>query len=131
MPITQDHVAFTASPNTNILTLRLSGTLNKDDYEQFIPAIENAITAHGKIRLLIELADFKGWTLPAMWEDLKFDVKHYADVERIAILGHTQWARAMATLSKPFTAATVRYFDTSEISEAEQWINERDDNTRP
>jgi hypothetical protein len=105
-----------------ILNVKLSGKLHKDDYQHFVPLVERLIGQHGKIRIMVELHDFHGWDMAALWEDLKFDVKHFKDIERLAIVGETKWEQGMATFCKPFTTADIRYFDVKDIAAARQWI---------
>jgi hypothetical protein len=57
-----------------------------------------------------------------LWEDIKFDAKHFRDFERIAIVGERKWEPGMALFCKPFTTASVRYYDESEIGEAREWL---------
>ncbi len=108
----------------NILTMRLSGKLTKEDYEQFVPEIERIMKAHDKVRILVELVDFHGWTAAAAWEDTKFGMHHFSDIERIAMVGDKAWEKGMALLIKPFTMAKVQYFDTHQLSAAKKWITE-------
>ena len=68
--------------------------------------------------------DFHGWTAGALWEDIKFDMHHWKDIERLALVGETKWEAGMAAFCKPFTKATVRYFDQSQMEEARKWIVE-------
>ena len=72
--------------------LKLSGKLTKESYESFVPAVEKQIQKHGKLRLLVEMHDFHGWTAGALWEDIKFDTHHWRDIERLAIVGETKFA---------------------------------------
>jgi hypothetical protein len=104
-----------------VLDMRVSGKLVKDDYEHFVPAVERLIQQHGKIRVLLEMTDFHGWDAKALWEDLKFDLKHFSDIERVAMVGDKRWQKGMAVFCRPFTTAKVRYFDHSQLSEARQW----------
>jgi hypothetical protein len=104
------------------LTVQLSGKLTKEDYEKFVPKIEQRIRDKGKLRLLVELLDFHGWEMAALWEDIKFDAKHFKDIEQLALVGHSKWEQGMATFCKPFTAAKVRYFDESKLADAQQWL---------
>ncbi len=60
----------------------------------------------------------------AAWEDVKFDLHHFADIERLALIGENRWEAGMAVFCKPFTAAKVRYFDDSKADEAAAWIHE-------
>lgn len=51
-------------------------------------------------------------------------IEHFADTERLAMVGETQWQHGMATFCKPFTNATVRYFDHAEAKAVRQWLGE-------
>jgi hypothetical protein len=107
-----------------ILIVNVSGKLSKSDYEQFVPETERLIKQYGKIRVLFEMHDFHGWDLAALWEDTKFAMHHFADIERLGVVGETAWEHGMATFCKPFTGATVRYFDRSQTGDAANWIAE-------
>lgn len=107
-----------------ILVVTLSGKLSADDYAHFTKEVEGAVAVHGKIRFLVEMYDFHGWTAGALWEDVKFDFSHYAHIERLALVGDRKWEEGMAMFCKPFTTAKVRYFDESEANEASSWIHE-------
>lgn len=60
--------------------------------------------------------------MPALWEDVKFDVKHFNDIERLAIVGESAWEKWMAAFCKPFTTAKIRYFPAEQLAEARAWI---------
>jgi len=57
-----------------------------------------------------------------VWEDTKFAVHHFRDIERLAVVGETKWQEGMTVFCKPFTTATIRYFDHSKASEASDWL---------
>ena len=105
-----------------VLHVRVCGKLTKEAYETFTPVVEDLIQEHGKLRMLFEMHDFHGWTAGALWEDLKFDFKHWKDIERLAIVGESKWEAGMAVFCKPFTAATIRYFDHAKLDDAQAWI---------
>jgi|SRR5579875_1588291 hypothetical protein len=106
------------------LLVQLSGKLTKEDYQRFVPEVERLIQREGKLRMLVRMHDFHGWTIGALWEDIKFDLKHFADIERLALVGERKWEAGMAAFCKPFTRATVRYFEESQYDEAQRWITE-------
>lgn len=108
----------------NLIEVTLTGKLTKEFYQQFVPLVEKQIAEHGKLRLLVVLHDFHGWTAGALWEDIKFDMKHARDIERLAIVGESKWEQGMATFCKPFTSATIKYFNHTKIDEARTWITE-------
>ena len=107
-----------------IFAIRLSGKLTKQDYEHFVPEVERRIKQHGKLRMLVQMHDFHGWKVGALWEDIKFDAKHFADIERLALVGERKWEAGMAVFCKPFTTAKVRYFDEAQYDDAVAWLNE-------
>ncbi|KLU05567.1 hypothetical protein RISK_002199 [Rhodopirellula islandica] len=106
------------------LEVHVSGQLDRETYQRLVPGAEEQIEKYGKIRVLFAMHDFHGWDAGALWEDIKFDAKHFQDFERIAIVGERKWERAMAVFCKPFTTASVRYYDESEIDEAREWLVE-------
>ena len=105
-----------------ILKVRISGKLTHNDYQEFVPAFEAHVQERGKIRLLVEMVDFRGWEAAALWDDIKLDIRHFADIERLAMVGDKTWERGMSMFCKPFTAAEVRYFDRSAINDAHTWL---------
>jgi SpoIIAA-like len=107
-----------------LLVIDLSEKLAKEDYKQFVPEVERLIKQHGKIRMLVRMHDFHGWTMGALWEDIKFDVKHFTHIERLALAGDRKWEAGMSVFCKPFTTATIRYFDVAKADEAVAWIHE-------
>jgi hypothetical protein len=108
----------------NVLEIQVTGKLDKEAYDLFLPSVESQIEACGKIRILFSMHDFHGWDAGAMWQDIKFDAKHFNDIERLAIVGDTKWEHGMAIFCKPFTTAKIRYFDQSDIEAARQWLSE-------
>lgn len=107
-----------------VLAIHASGKLTRADYELLAPEFERLIRQNGKIRMLFDLTEFHGWDAGAAWEDLKLDIKHHAHIERIAMVGDKKWQRLIATLSKPFTKATIRYFDHADAAAARTWLYE-------
>lgn len=108
----------------NVISMTITGKLEKEDYGIFVPEMERLIQEHGKIRLLMALVDFEGWSAGAAWEDTKFGVRHFNDLERLGIVGDRTWEKGMALFCKVFTTAKVRYFDHDELEEAKRWIRE-------
>ena len=105
-----------------LIEVMVSGKLTKEAYEQFVPQTEAAIKKFGKIRVLLVTLGFHGWDAGALWEDFKFDLKHFNDIERLAIAGESKWQQGMAIFCRPFTGAEIRYFKHAELEQARGWI---------
>jgi hypothetical protein len=107
-----------------LLAVHVSGKLVKADYDQFVPEFERLVRQHGKMRVLFDMTDFHGWEASALWEDTKFAIHHFDDIEKIAMVGEKKWQQGMALFCKPFTKATVRYFDHFDAAAARKWLDE-------
>ncbi len=109
-----------------ILWLRASGKLTDRDYrEVFTPSLEAVLREHGRVRVLFHLEpDFQGWELKALWADLKLDLKHLGDFEKVALVGASVWADAIMKLFARFMPGEVRTFLREHLAEAWIWIQE-------
>jgi len=106
----------------SVIGLTVTGKLTKEDYSNIVPEIDLHMQAHAKVNMFMELVDFHGWTPSAAWEDTKFGLKHFSDIERLAIVGDKTWEKGFAYFIKPFTRAKVRYFDANESDKAIPWL---------
>lgn len=115
-------IKLTEKNEGKILEVQVSGKLVHEDYQHLVPEFERLVKRHGKIRLLFEMADFHGWESAALWDDIKFSLKHFSDIERLAMVGDKKWEKGMSVFCKPFTKAKIRYFDRTAIAEARTWL---------
>ena len=117
-------ISLSEEKKGKIVIIEASGKLTKEDYAHFVPTVEKHIKTYHKIRMVFEMKDFHGWEASALWQDLKFDAKHFRDIERLAMVGDKRWEKGMSVFCKPFTLAKIRYFDASETEKAYKWIRE-------
>jgi hypothetical protein len=104
------------------LEITVSGKLDREDYEHFVPEFERLLEIHGKLRVLFNMLDFHGWKLRALWDDLKFEVRHAGDIDRLAMVGDKKWEKGMSFFCRPFTTAQIRYFDRANAKHAKDWL---------
>ena len=109
----------------NILWFRLYGKLTEEDYKNnFIPEIERALEQYKKIRLLIQVEYFGGWTPGGVWEELA-SMPQFSKVERMAIIADDTWDEWMTWMVKIagiFSGAQVQFFKTGRIEQAWDWL---------
>lgn len=115
-------VKLTERHDGKILEVQASGRLSHEDYRQFVPAFERLTKQHGKINVLFEMVDFHGWEAAALWDDLKFNLTHLSQIERLAMVGNKKWEQGMANFCAPFTHADVRFFDPTQFADARDWL---------
>lgn len=106
--------------NPPIVEIDVQGKLEATDYEALVPQLEEAINQHGRLRGLIKLEDFHGWTPAALVDELRFDIRHRNAFERIAIVGDNALEKLGTRLSAPFFSGEIRYFEDE--TRAREWI---------
>ncbi len=108
-----------------VIAVKVRGKLVHEDYAQFVPKLEQIIERHGSIRCYCELSEFHGLTPHALWDELKFDIKHCKNIQRCAIVGDPSWHHWMTKMGQMiFHRADVRYFEQSQSGEAWDWVCE-------
>ena len=72
----------------NVIGVEAIGEIDDDDYEDVLmPAIEDRLRRHDKIRLLYVLGDqFDGYDDEAVWADAKLGFKTFNSHDRMAIV---------------------------------------------
>ena len=108
--------------NGNILELEVTGKFVASDFQSLESTFQRLVKQYGKIRVLFRMQDFHGWEPVAFWDEVKFDLKHLSDIERLAIVGDKQWEKFLGVFGRPFTAAEIRYFDQSALPAAREWL---------
>ena len=106
-----------------VLGLEAVDDVEKEDYENVVvPAIDQAIAQHGKVRLVYVLGhEFDDYEGGAVWEDLKLGAKHPTKFERIAVVTDARWARPAMQLFSVLWPGKARAFPLAERSDAGRW----------
>ncbi|HXE63593.1 MAG TPA: STAS/SEC14 domain-containing protein [Bryobacteraceae bacterium] len=104
------------------LIIHATGKLVEADYRDLEPQFDRLAPHPGKLRVLFDMTGLHGWDAAAAWQDIKFDIRHFRDIHRLAILGEKPWQHGLATLFSPFTRATTKYFDHTKRAEAAAWL---------
>ena len=106
----------------NIYAVRVSGKLSHEDYQKFLPELEDLIKENETISLLIEFDGFHGMDLAAIKDDFNIGRKHNNNFEKLAIVGDKKWLKWMTLLSKPFIEGDIKYFERPDLQSAWDWL---------
>ncbi len=102
--------------------MSLSGHVDRRDYDKMLPTLEAKIKQYGKLNLYAEVHQVEEYTLRALWEDLKFDVRHLTDFRRVAIVGDKKWMHWATGMAAAFTTAELKYFEPGQKVQALNWL---------
>ena len=119
---------FELLPNMpdNVIGVRAIGEVDDDDYEDvLVPAIEDRLARHDKVRLLYVLgAEFTGYDGDAMWEDVKLGAKTFNSYDRMAIVTDATSVRRTIKAFGWLIPGEVRLFQVNNLETARTWITE-------
>ena len=106
-----------------IISVKISGEIEKTEVTQIQAAALGAIQRCGKIRALFILDNFHGWKRDGNWGDITFMTQHDQEISKIAVVGDEQWRDLVcAFLAKGFRTAAVEYFVPSDLPKARAWL---------
>ncbi|MFA0811739.1 STAS/SEC14 domain-containing protein [Microbulbifer epialgicus] len=110
--------------NDFFLYIKAIGQLTHEDYERITPLLEYALEGvkSPKVQLLIDLREFAGWGLHAIWDEFKLVLKHGNEFTRIAVLGDEEWQEIATKVGGWFVSGEVRYFE--EQHKAMDWLSQ-------
>ena len=107
----------------NALKITAPKKLYADDFQQIAPKVDSFISQLGKIRLLIDVSNFNGWSnAAALLSHIRFVKDHHQKVERIAVVGARNWQHWVIGVVRMILHPEVRAYDRSQQSEALRWI---------
>lgn len=106
--------------------VRVSGVVTDDDYEKtLVPALEQAIEEHEKIRVLVVFgADFKDFTIGAILDDARMGLRHWSGFDRLAVVTEKPWIRRSVRGLGVLMPCPVQVFSLEETDEARRWLSE-------
>ena len=103
----------------------IKGKLTDDDYKQhLIPAMEEAINAHEKIRILFQIEKIEGITVHGAWDDFMIWPK-LQSAERMAILideNGSEFTAKFIQLYSNITHIEVKFFMLEQVPKAWEWL---------
>lgn len=110
----------------NVVAVSVHGEVTRKDYDTvLVPAVEKALQAHEKVRLLYETApDFGGYDASAAWEDLKVGMEHFSRWERVAVITDVEWIKLAMRLFGFILPGSMRVYPTADAAKARLWITQ-------
>jgi hypothetical protein len=108
----------------DVLGFLARGVVTRRDYEDvLVPAVDEALKSHDKLRLYYEIApDFSAIEPGAMWEDFKTGMEHFLAWERIAVVTDIDWIAHAVRAFGFMMPAAVRAFPLKGAAEARKWL---------
>jgi len=89
-----------------------------------IPAIEETLESHEKVRVLLQLDPSTRFTAGAMWDDTKFGLSHFFSFEKFALVSDVEWINNTIKVLGFLMPCPVKLFALGELETAKEWVSE-------
>ncbi|KGD60128.1 hypothetical protein T9A_02886 [Alcanivorax jadensis T9] len=108
-----------------VVGARISGKITRPEFDAVAEALEAALAKHDKVRFYAEMETFGGVAMDALFQDLKFGLRHWQQFEREAVVTDRDWMRRLALLAdKLLPSIEVKVFAGDDVDSAKAWICE-------
>lgn len=106
--------------DTDVLGVRISGTLTEDDYAKLEPEMRLRADQLDHFALLVDLDDLEGMEAGAIRDDLRFTKDFADDIGRMAVVTHdSPWGTLSEYLGTPLgdlLGVDVKQFDDRSVA---------------
>ena len=109
--------------NNKVLQLEADGEISKEEFNYMINEFKFRLKGNKHIRYYAKLNHVKMPPTEFFVADLQLVDKFKDKMERVAIVGDSEWQKDWCKFMQDLTGAEIRFFDIAQQSQAWQWIN--------
>lgn len=107
---------------TVFIRVKLSGDADQSDYDQLAPEVKSLIDAQGSIRMSLDLTELHGEEAKALKSELDLGEAYGQKIDKMAIVGDSEWMSLLAKFANSRYALQARYFDADSVTSAWEWL---------
>lgn len=108
-------------PSEKRIELTIDEKVDRAFFDEIIPQVEAFMAAHGKIRMVEVIKDFKGFEASVLWDGIKFDKENLKHVSHVALVSDVGWISPLSKAVGALVSSDVRCFDLDELEAARAW----------
>jgi len=106
----------------NIVGYRIDGDFEAATLQPLIDKLTERLERHEKLRVYAEYIAVDDIEWRAIWKDLKFDLSHLTDFEKVAVVTDKEWLGLSAGMANIIPGLDVKFFKFAEQEQARQWV---------
>ncbi len=117
-------ITVTEVPDTNIVELRVDGSITATDFDRAVQEVDSAIRRHGAIRILEQIGQSDSPpVLPTnLWYDSSFGQHHEGGITHTAVISDQMCITAFVKFFDPNLSSEIRSFKLAESDLAHEWL---------
>jgi hypothetical protein len=113
-------VTYTADSRDRVAELTVSGRITHADFQQVMPKLE-AELARGPLSLVEVIDSFDGFDARTLWDGMKFDLAHWSEFRRVALVTDMTWFSPFTRMADTLTHLQIKEFKRDQLAEARAW----------
>lgn len=111
-------------PVTGVVDIVVDGALTRADYDAVVAALDAAIAAHGKLRV-VETIKSIGHIDPSIWwQDIRWAFTNFGKIGRCAVVTDYGWVGSITRAIAAVMPSEIRVFPLAEGASARAWVSE-------
>ena len=113
------------SDRRNLVVVRVDGRLSEDAIEDIADELRAVFKSERKVDLIVEVADWQGFELKALFDDDLWKMKAGAwkHLRRYAVVGAPGWMTMVASAAARVMPFELRAFGAGEMEAAREWVD--------
>lgn len=116
-------IHFIQDAPSELVAVSVDGKLTKKDYEKFNQMVR--LKDHTEdLRLYIEINNWEGITLKAIFEDIRTSLEGYNGISKMAVAGDVRWLKNWTKAGDLISPGVeVKSFNIAQKAEAMSWLD--------
>lgn len=107
----------------DILTVKVTGRLERAEFEEAQRAAALLIREHSPVRILVLTEGFKGWARGGDWGDLSFQIDNDKHIAKMAVVAEEDWEDLILMFTgKGLRPFPVEHFSPADEAKARAWL---------
>lgn len=115
-------ISINSNEMDHIIEVEVNGKISENDIYEFEQYFKQKKENQEELNLLLAVEDAK-YSLNGLIEDLKFDIKHRNDFNKIAVISDNNWIELGSKLTDILPTVEVKHFNDNEKDKAQAWLN--------
>lgn len=116
-------VHYTADSEARVIELTVAGRVTHADFDELVPKIE-AELARGPISLVEVIDSFEGFDTDTIWQGMKFDIAHWSEFRRVAVVTEITWFSPFTRMADALTHLQIKEFKRDQLDDARAWARD-------
>ncbi|MBT2571360.1 STAS/SEC14 domain-containing protein [Planococcus sp. ISL-110] len=117
-------LSFIPSQDSQTIAFEVNETVTKEDLLKLKRAIEEQFPGDQQFNAFAIMQQVKMPTVKALIEEVKIDIKHWSQYNKLAVISEKKFLETMTGLSNFLPGIQSRHFHMNEMEQAWSWIKE-------